>query len=376
MSKTKRISILIPDAEEGLFVHVFNCLITMDGLDIHIVSKNKTHPFQYSKYVKSFTSFSSELGNEAFLAFINNLCHSKGIDLLFPIMPPMIDFILEYSHRFIETVGLPLLPQKWSLEVVNDKIVFSEHLQSKNIPGPAFQTFKLPLSQDNLKLSFPILIKPHQGKESGSGQGIMLIYDIEEFNDLIPSLGEDGKTVFIQEYIKGFDIDCSVLCKEGEILQHTIQRGVLPGKTSFSPHDGVILEHNEGVLEVTKALMKSLNWTGVAHVDLRFDEKQLGYKVIEVNGRFWQSILASLYVGVNFPQLLVLSAFGKKIKNAEYDTKTFYNRSGALKLIRRNPGILFNLRKLWSSTPLKFVFYDPIPWIVVAKRTIYGRLFG
>ncbi|MEM9361507.1 MAG: ATP-grasp domain-containing protein [Bacteroidota bacterium] len=260
-------------------------------------------------------------------------------------------------------VQLPLLPPEDSIAMVSNKIEFSKYLKANQIPGPEFQVLTEPFSSKDLKISCPLLSKPYTENESGSGKGIQLFKSKQELDSLFSPVEVTKKTFFVQEYIEGRDVDCSVLCLNGEILEYTIQTPILQGKSEFSPHYGVRLIRDEEVLSVTKKLMRSLNWSGVAHIDLRYDKIQGGVKVIEVNGRFWASVEASLYGGMNFPHLYIQYSLKNKIVNNGYKEIHFFNLRGTLEKIKSNPLFLLNLTKLWKVSPIKFIVKDPLPWI-------------
>lgn len=73
------------------------------------------------------------------------------------------------------------------------------------------------------------------------------------------------------------------------------------GSNKFSPQLGYEFIEESNILKTISELMKSLNWSGVACVDIRFDNKEQIFKVIEINTRYWRSLMGSLAAGVNFP---------------------------------------------------------------------------
>ena len=370
LRRLEQTSILIPDGEEGFLARVLDCLSREANLEIHVLSQRTNQVHKHSRHIKSFTSCSPELSDDELVGVIKNLCTDKGIHLLFPIHYRMMTFVLNHKQQLASAVGLPLLPPLESLKTVTDKIKFSKHLNAEKISGPHAQVLTTPFDLGDLEIPFPILFKPHLEDESGAGRGIVLIENPEHLKLLTEGEEDVPKTFLIQEYVEGVDVDCSVLCKDGEILQYTIQTGILPGRSKFSPYSGVRLITDDEALFAVRKLMRSLNWSGVAHIDLRFDRKQQEYKVIEVNGRYWASVLASLYGGVNFPSLSIRAALDEKIQEVKYSKNEYYNLEGVLKKVRKNPLAIFNVAMLWKATPLKFVFYDPIPWIISLKRRL------
>jgi hypothetical protein len=111
--------------------------------------------------------------------------------------------------------------------------------------------------------------------------------------------------------------------------------------------------------------MRRVKWTGIAQLDLRRDSRTGQVLIIEVNPRFWGSLLASASAGVNFPILSCRAAFGEKISAPAYPQHIFSDIRFAtgfkLKaLFNRGPG----LYRLPVRTNFRFVWGDPAPFVL------------
>jgi len=93
------------------------------------------------------------------------------------------------------------------------------------------------------------------------------------------------------------------------------------GKSKYRAAVGIEFVYDERVVQVVERLMRLLNWSGVAHIDLRFDQDEDEIKVIEINGRYWGSLLGSLNAGINFPALAVQCCNGVAIEKKTYSFK-------------------------------------------------------
>lgn len=373
MKKLKKTSILIPDGMEGVYENVLNCLSQISNLNIHILSKKADRASRFSRYIKSFNNYPLDLSDEELIEYIKTFCKEKNINVLMPVHSHMIRFLSKYQKQFLPIVKIVPLPFEESLDIISNKIDFSKHLQNFKIPGPKFQVISNLKESNEMTISFPILIKPYEESKSGDGRGIVLIKNGNDFGSFLKEQTTDYP-FFVQEYIEGFDVDCSVLCLNGEIIQHTIQQGILPGASQFSSHYGVRLIKDEHVFSVTKKLMKSLCWSGVAHVDLRYEKNLSSVKVIEVNGRFWSSIEASLLAGINFPKLILKLTLNGEIEKRSYTEIDFYNLRGLIKLIKTRPLFLINFNKLWNRTSIRFLVNDPLYWIIRRIKKLYFNI--
>ncbi|MEM8847446.1 MAG: ATP-grasp domain-containing protein [Bacteroidota bacterium] len=370
MKRPNQVSVLILDGGEGLFPKVLHCLSQERNVSIHALTDKINLHYRFSRYVRSLACYPKDVEDSELLEVIRKLHEKKGFQLLLPVDDKMIRFVCNWEKSLKKFVRLPLLPSIDSITLVSNKIEFARYLEAHRISGPEFQVLTEPFSSKNLKISYPLLSKPYTENESGSGKGIQLFKCSEEVDFLSSKNQGNRKTFFVQKYVDGTDVDCSVLCFNGEILEYTIQTPTLPGKSEFSPHFGVRLIQDDEVLAVTRRLMKSLNWSGVAHIDLRYDKTQGDVKVIEVNGRFWASLEASLYGGMNFPYLYIQHSLKNEMASSGYKEIEFFNLRGTLKKIKSNPFFLVNFPRLWKVSPIKFIVKDPLPWIVGFRKRL------
>ena len=98
-----------------------------------------------------------------------------------------------------------------------------------------------------------------------------------------------------------------------------------------------------------------LNWNGIACFDLRRDKLSGEIFILEINGRFWASLLAALKRGgINFPLLMAKYAMGEQIETTEKK----YDYQISLKRLFREimKGKLAN----WIKTKYNLYLADPL----------------
>jgi predicted ATP-grasp superfamily ATP-dependent carboligase len=250
------------------------------------------------------------------------------------------------------------LPSLKSFDITTNKLKLNLFCVEHKVIVP--KSYVIKLSNNSTfnfnNINYPVLIKPLR---SEGGGGIVRL----DSQLLLVKFVKDSlkKDLFIQEYVTGYDIDCSVFCLNGKILVYTIQQGNFQASTPYKQQLGVsFFDSDEVLLEVTN-LMKALDWSGIAHLDLRYDQKANNYKVIEINARFWGSLLASLNVSVNSPKLLIEQTLGKPIIFQNYRKESYLQLKGLSKLLKQNPLMLFKLKLISTNTDLKYVFKDSLP---------------
>ena len=311
----QEINILIPDGECTWTINVIRCLKEHKQYHLHLLSKTAQTAARYSKYIKSFGIIKD---NDELLE-INKTIRLRKIDLVMPIAEEMSKFLIANKNDIDRAVKMMLLSDlKPYLIAINKKHLYN-YLTLNNFPTPKSQVLPKSINQVMNDLSYPVLVKPLDLK---GGEGI-LKFDFEKELLAYISTSTHSEELLIQEYIDGFDIDCSVLCENGEILSYTIQEEYLSSDVPYAPQLGVSFVENSDVLSVVSKVLKSLNWNGIAHIDLRFDSLQNNYKILEINGRFWGSTEASKAAGVNFPLEIINKSLGFSLSKNKY--KNFSN---------------------------------------------------
>ncbi|WP_431135758.1 ATP-grasp domain-containing protein [Psychroserpens mesophilus] len=350
--------VLIPDGNSTWALTVMNCLSYNPDYKLFVLSDKKRTATKFSKHT-SYYKYYKRPSDKDWADIIVREVVTQNITVIIPIAEAEIKFFITNSHHLPDSVKVILLPEINSFETAINKHKLSVFLNEHNLPHPKYKYLNTSESHSNhdFGLQFPVLIKPLHQK---GGDGILKFDTLKKLKRYVDK-HSDYNELFIQEYIEGYDIDCSVLCVEGEVLVHTIQKGYLRGHNAFAPQLGFKFLKNERVLDIVTKLMKALNWSGVAHIDLRYDSKADDYKIIEINARFWGSVEGSKFAGINFPDLVIQLAVNQKIEDTEYKEVDYMRFKGVLKSIKRKPSFLLNKNYLINNSETKSFLKDPIP---------------
>ncbi|SFD07371.1 ATP-grasp domain-containing protein [Algibacter pectinivorans] len=367
----KAISIFIPDGEAPVLMIVLNCLSEIKRIKIHVMSNNKDIPMKYSKKVFKFYYKPKTENGSDYINNINEITKNQEVDLIMPIFEDSIRIITKYKNLLTSPNKLALLPSHSNFEKAINKNSLTNFLEALGLPYPKSQVIKINVKPDLSKIEYPVLIKPIDSP--GGGLGIEVFNEEREFLKFLKSI--DSKTNYLaQDYIEGYDIDCSVLCRNGEVLAYTIQKPNMYGGHKFAPQISFKFVKEDAIINQVKTLMKALAWSGVAHLDMRFDENAKNFKVVEINPRFWGSLEASLFAGVNFPYLYYLSSLNKTFETPDYKLIDFMLLKGLVKSIKKNKSQLLKLKFIFNNTPIKYMLSDLKPTIYRSCRFVLRKL--
>lgn len=288
-----KLKVLIPDAESNHTLNILHCLVPKTGIEVVALSSNPKAYFRHSRYCQKFIGRSADLTESEWVSYVIDQVKAHQIDVLFPIDEEGIQLVSKHAESFAPHCALPFLPQYETSKMVCDKWQFFQQLKDDDIPVP-----KTELAKNHDSLPYPKILKPRRGQ---NGIGVFLAENDKELRQQeFPT-----ETYLAQEYVDGYDIDCSFLAHEGEIIAYTVQKpiGIRSLWNRFKPSREIELCHNDELANGIRKVVKRLQWSGVGHADLRFSKKDGRYYLIEINPRYWSSILASLAAGINFPVL-------------------------------------------------------------------------
>ncbi|HVE40305.1 MAG TPA: ATP-grasp domain-containing protein [Planctomycetota bacterium] len=189
------------------------------------------------------------------------------------------------------------------IERFHDKWEFNGLLRTLGLPTPRTWLWNGIADVERGAWDFPLMLKPPRGE---GGVGVRRVDSRSALSNVLGPYGEQhGWPILAQEFIPGRDIDLSVLADRGRIVAWTVQQS-----PTGQPGDLEFLQHPR-VLEIGAALVRATGYHGIAHFDLRIDDRTGQPLFLEANPRFWGSLRHSLWSGVNFPALGLALARGQ-----------------------------------------------------------------
>ena len=361
-------------SEHGLELIVARCLAEWRGTQVHVLTADGESPARYSRHVRSVCSCGAAGPGGGWGGLLSGAAKRTRADVVLPIDQPGVRIVTAHRDALPATAHLAPMPSLASLERADDKFAVAQLLQELKLPLP--RTLQVTcddrFAQALRTFSFPVLLKPIS---RAGGEGI------REFNSAAAlvrhvmegAIGDEPHIV--QEFIRGYDLSCSVLCQHGRIITHTLQRGFLPPTKPFRMPSGVEFFHHDDTLASVRTLAAALDWNGVANIDMRFDEAAGKARILEINPRFWGSLLGSAYVGVNFAEAACRIALHLECPAPEYRPGRFIVEKRVA--LRHVLGTLRH-RRGPSAAPVRSVLShvaaDPLPEIALIIRQLRRSL--
>lgn len=202
-----------------------------------------------------------------------------------------IRLINRIKHQLLPAITP--LPEPQALDQMDDKWQFYEFCRAAglNVPTTYYIGSKDNLDFDDLvlKLGLPFVLKP--SNESGSF-GVQIIRSKEHYLKTVKdNEAYRFKSLIAQRYIEGEDVDISLLAQHGRISAFAIQETL--GST-------IRFVQNSQLQELATKLCAENGFHGLMHIDARVDRDTGQVFLIESNPRFWASLTASIWCGLNF----------------------------------------------------------------------------
>ena len=357
----KKLTVLVLEGEYRLTAAVLFCLSRQPELRIHMVSRDAASPFRYSRYVRSHHHFTRPQFDADFVSFIHLVAGRTGAQVLLPVDVEGMRFAIAHRRALAAVLRVLPLPGAAAYEIAADKSLLASFMQQHGLPGPCTITdlaHRLP--EQLAALRFPVLLKPTDG---AGGRGILRFQAAPELLAYVDHLPPGGHYV-IQTYLEGYDIDCNVLYEDGRLVAYSIQRGLVENADIYAPTQAIEFVQNAAVLAVVDRLMTALGWNGVAHLDLRYDAATGHINVIEINPRFWLTVVGSAVAAkVNFPALACHAALGEAVAPPAFALGRYIPFANFLKYkyaSKAKNKVPFT----WHDTSLLGFLGDPLPKLI------------
>jgi hypothetical protein len=186
------------------------------------------------------------------------------------------------------------VPDRRLLHALHDKWQFSQLLGRLGLPHPPSELVSGVHALTRTGLRFPIVTKP---TNRSAGIGFQLHRSAQALRStLVERRLATGFPLLAQEYAPGIDVGFGFLAKAGRMVAYTSFQRTLAGRRHVDAPR--LRGHVERLLE-------QIGYHGVGEVDARYDSVRDEYRLLELNPRFWASLLHSANGGLNFPELLL-----------------------------------------------------------------------
>jgi D-aspartate ligase len=354
-----RISVLIPDADVQL--PVAPCLAASRQAIIHGTAPHPAPFLKHSRFFGSFEEYKGEFDVKCWLDRLGEIVTERRIDVVLPIAEFAIRTLSEQRHALSWAAKLPELPNPHALDIATDKAKLAEFLDRYRIPHPPTVVVTAGITAyDRLSvLEFPVLAKPPL---STAGIGIRRFEDLESVAAFLAEQPSEERWV-VQTLIEGRDLGVNVLCQDGQIVAATAQHAVMASSKPFKSAIGVEFGDDPSAMSVAERLIRELGWSGVANIDMRFDARHQIPLVLEINCRYWFSLLGSLNAGVNFPLLACEMCLGELRANRKPHSARYFSGKESALLSLVGGG---RLRIRPHETDLRYL--DPLPTAIRLTR--------
>lgn len=346
--------ILILCKKDLFALNMVRCL-SDQKVECHIFGQGRMWMTALSKYCAGYVDCdfgTLQAPNDAVIDKINGYCLKKKISIVVAG-----DYDTNYIFSMIkrrlasEVLAFPSSGFE-TLEILNNKWKFAQLLESLKLPYPRTVLVENLAQLSAVDMEFPRFVKPFR-----SEGGDFLKYIKHDEKDYLAS-GQlpSNFPLLVQESIPGKDIDFSVLAHRGKIVAWSMQKWIDPDTLQFFA--------SKELLDLGKRIVAATNYEGVAHFDLRVDERDNSMKFIECNPRFWNSLRASRRNGVNFIALGLRLAQGKEIPEENISKNIQYVLPGRVfsQLKRGKISILKSMPQA-TKEDIKQIILDPLSFV-------------
>ena len=308
----------------GPGVGVLRCLRDAVGADYRLVglAYDALDPGVYASNIADevFMIPYPSQGIEPFLARIEYICDTVGIDVIIPTLDAELPAFIETQSQ-LSAMGIRcVLPSRGQLDS-RAKMHLGELGRKSGLPVPRESVITSPadLAKIHEKVPYPFFVKgPFYGATLARNydQAIAAYYK---------ALASWGPPIIVQEFVDGEEYNVvAVGDGQGGLV------GAVPMKKMLLTDKGKgwagITIKDPALVALAESFMKATRWPGGCEVEVMRDKKGV-YQIIEVNPRFPAWVHLSSSAGINLPHLLVKLALGHHVKpHTDYAVGTMFVR--------------------------------------------------
>ena len=269
------------------------------GIPVDIASFQPEDRDIHSRAICGFHRLPSRQPDAAvFTRALLDLVRERQFDTILPAGDPPLAALRDLYNELSPTVHVGCPPPAVVERVLNKSLTL-EAAQKVGIRVP----FTCTITADQLdsvapQLRFPVVAKP--AKKGAAAFKIFYFHTLQELSKALTA--NAWGPVMLQEYCPGVGVGIEILIHKGECIARFQHRRLKEAPVSGGVAILAIAEEPDPELFASSmALLRALEWEGVAMVEFRSDRETGTSALMEVNGRFWGSVSFPIVAGVDFP---------------------------------------------------------------------------
>ena len=280
----------------------------------------------FSRFVTRRFRWSGAMWGQAFLDFLLRLGREHHFEgwLLLPTQDEVVELVAR--NQALLSGVYRLVTQDWEIvRWAHDKRLAYQIAEELGIAYPRtwYPTSLTDLMR--LEITLPAIIKPAVsiGLQYAIGRKVLPARSIAELIEQYRLAAGviDPELLMIQEIIPGdgrTQYSAAVFAKAGVVVT-----GMTARRTRQYPVDyglsSTFVEAIEmpGLLEVAGTLVNRLQLSGMVEIEFKRDDRDLAYKLLDINVRAWGWHTLCLACGLDFPYMQYLDALGETPEQVE-----------------------------------------------------------
>ncbi|MBI0583225.1 MAG: hypothetical protein ISF22_03255 [Methanomassiliicoccus sp.] len=353
-----------------------------EGVPILAVDHHKNAPGLHSRYASpQVLPEPAAHPEEVFkrLMSIGSGFGEKGV--LFPCSDAYVLFVSRYRKELAEHFDF-CIPSEAVLEgMVNKRRQYEE---ASRIGTPISKTF-YPQDMKQVReirdlLDYPAFIKPyysHLWYEVFGNKGFK-VRSPRELEERYAVIFSTGLEALVQSIIQGPNTNhikvCAYYDRQGVRRGLFLTRKMRQNPTEFGV--GSIMEsfHDDRLAAIGIKFLEGINYRGVGSIELKLDDRDGKYKMIELNPRLWAQNSQPTYAGINFPKMQYDDLTGRPMEETDYrdgvrwiDTLEDFRAFWWYR--QRGMATFGDLARAWLKNDCHayFAWDDPVPSFVHSK---------
>lgn len=258
-----------------------------------------------------------------------------------------VELIVKNKARLASDIIAPYIDEEL-MDNLLTKLKFYQICDQYGIHYPGTFIYDRSRGEDfSLPFGFPVILKPSNGikywkHEFPTQKKVYRIRDAQTLKSVINQIYEAGydDSLIIQDFIPGDDSQLRVMmCYSGRDRKVKLMSLAHVMLEEHTPHGlgntaVLITEYDEELSEMLRRFLEKVGYTGYSTFDIKYDQRDGKFKVLEINLRQGRSNYYVTGAGNNLAKYVVEDYMDEKELKLE----------------------IANVRKLWTMIPLRVAF--------------------